>query len=113
MEGTNMIMKGKKHFAIPPGCTIEELLLDRNISVEEFAERMNLDTRSATDLLNGDIVLTEEIANRLESIFELPARFWIGLENLYRETIILVEKENAQSCFSLFGFFSKKRATAH
>ncbi|HPW94520.1 MAG TPA: hypothetical protein PLT31_04940 [Fibrobacteraceae bacterium] len=37
------------------------------------------------------------IANRLEMVLGVPAKFWINLEAIYREKLLLIEQENQLS----------------
>jgi len=76
--------------AIPPGATILELLEFHQLNREDFAARMEMDSN---DLLNGDIPLTPEIADKLELILGAPAAFWLGLEARYRKKLAAIEEE--------------------
>ena len=38
-------------------------------------------------LLAGGLPLTEEIAGKLETLLDLPAHFWLGLEASYRSDL--------------------------
>ena len=37
------------------------------------------------------------IANRLEMVLGVPAKFWINLEAIYREKLLLIKQENQLS----------------
>ena len=88
-----MIARSSKFIAIPPGETIKEQLDFRNMSREEFSQKMNLSAENIDGLLKGRFHITSETASRLESVFGVPAAFWEGLENLYREDLLKVEEE--------------------
>ena len=89
-----MANKSSTNFvAIPPGATIKEQLIDRNMSQKEFAVRMNLSEKHISKLINGEVQLTYETANKLEMVLGIPARFWNNLEAIYRENLIKVETE--------------------
>lgn len=89
------MLKSKTYIAIPPGATIKEQLEDRGISQKEFAARMELSEKHVSKLINGEVALTYDVANRLEFVLGLPARFWNNLEADYREKIIKVNEENS------------------
>lgn len=89
------MIESKSYIAIPPGATILELLEDRGMSREEFAERMDMTEEDVVRLINGDVVLAPLIAQKLELALGVPASFWIKLEEQYKEKRVLVEKENA------------------
>lgn len=73
--------------ATPPGSTIKEQLDEWSMPLEEFAKRMGMTEKIAVKLMNGNISLTEEIAEKLEDIFNIPAIFWINMETLYRKRL--------------------------
>lgn len=50
----------------------------------------------AEELIQGNILLTPEIAARLESIFGVPAEFWNKMEEIYRDKIVKIEAEKAK-----------------
>ncbi len=85
----------KTYIATPPGVTIEEQLEDHGITLAELSDKMALPEKTVVRLLRGDIRLTQDIANKLESVFDITAQFWLNLEKLYREKLFLVEAENA------------------
>lgn len=84
----------RTYIAIAPGETIKEQLSFRSMSQKELALRMGLTEKHVTNLLNGQVQLTANVAMRLESVLGVPAIFWENLESLYREALIKVEEEN-------------------
>ena len=89
------MVKSRSYIATPPGATIKEQLMDRNMSQKEFAARMDMSEKHISRLINGEVQLTPEMAVRLETVLGVPARFWNNLEAIYREKIIKAEDENA------------------
>lgn len=57
---------------------------DKGIGQKEFALKMDISEEPAEELIQGNILLTPEIAARLESIFGVPAEFWNKMEEIYR-----------------------------
>ena len=94
--GNDMANKinSKSYIAVPPGESIREQLDMRYMSQKEFALRMSMSEKHVSNLLNGKVSLTNEVANRLERVLGVPARFWNRLETLYREDLRKVEEEN-------------------
>lgn len=88
------MMKSKTTIATPPGATIKEQLIDRNMSQKEFALRMAMSEKHISRLINGDVQLTPDVAVRLELVLGIPAQFWNNLEMIYREKLIKVKAEN-------------------
>lgn len=61
-------MESKSYIATPPGATIKEQLDDRGMTQKEFASRMGLSEKHVSKLMNGDVHLTPEMAERLELV---------------------------------------------
>lgn len=86
--------KSKTYIATAPGATIKEQLVNRGMSQKEFAVRMDMSEKHISHLINGEVILTPDVANRLESVLGVPAKFWNNLESIYRQKLLLVEEEN-------------------
>ncbi len=87
-------MKSRSYIATPPGATIKEQIVDRGMSQKEFAARMDMSEKYISKLINGEVLLTSEMAMRLEMVLGLPAHFWNNLESIYREKLQLIQEEN-------------------
>jgi HTH-type transcriptional regulator / antitoxin HigA len=74
-------------FVSPPAETLRELL--ENMSETQKMAFTELIDFSAVvkDIVENRGPITEETAHKLEEIFAVPARFWINLENNYRESL--------------------------
>ena len=88
------MIKSRTFIATPPGATIKEQLQDRGLSQKEFALRMGMSEKHISNLINGDVRLTPEVAFRLEMVLGIPAKFWNNLESVYRDKIIKANAEN-------------------
>lgn len=88
-------MRSRTYIATPPGSTIKEQLESRIMSQKEFASRMGMSEKHISRLINGDVQLTPDVANRLEMVLGLPAKFWNNLETIYRDKLIKTEIENS------------------
>ena len=67
------MLSSRTYVAIPPGAPIKEQLADRGMSQKEFAIRMNLSEKHVSQLINGKVELTPEVANHLEMVFGITA----------------------------------------
>lgn len=85
----------KTYIATPPGATVREQLQNRGMTQKEFAARMDMSEKHISKFINGEVLLTPDMAMRLEMVLGLPAHFWMNLESIYREKLCLVEEENA------------------
>ncbi len=73
--------------AVPPGRTIDEQLQNRGITYIEFASSMEMTEKEIKHLLNGEVHISVDIAERLEKVLSVPSKFWIKLEGIYREKL--------------------------
>jgi len=86
--------RSRTTIATPPGATIKEQLIDRGMNQKEFSSRMEMSEKHISNLINGEVQLTPDVAMRLEMVLGLPARFWLNLEAIYREKLLKIEAEN-------------------
>ena len=86
------MLKNNKVIAIPPGYTIKEQLKDRNINLNDFIAKMNMSKEDVELLIEGKIILTNDLVSKLELILGLPKQFWINLENNYRNKLDIIKK---------------------
>jgi plasmid maintenance system antidote protein VapI len=77
----------KPDWASPPGNTIKDILVEEEMSKEEFAEEMNLSIDQATDLLAGRARITLATARRLNLVFSGGVEFWMRRDLQYRESL--------------------------
>ena len=89
------MIRSETFIAVPPGATIKEQLQMRNMSQKEFAERMDMTTKHISQLINGEVRLSPDVAVRLEMVLGVPAKFWNNLEAIYQDTLIKAKAENA------------------
>lgn len=80
--------------ATPPGKTIEEQLVMRHMTTSALAEKMSISINDVELLLEGRIEITLDIALELEFVLGIPAQFWLELEELYREKLELLKRED-------------------
>lgn len=79
--------KAQNMVAIPPGATIREHLVLRGITQEDFARDLGVSEEYISQLLEGNVELTPDIALRSEHVFGISANFWINLETIYRNKL--------------------------
>jgi HTH-type transcriptional regulator / antitoxin HigA len=74
-------------WASPPGETIGDVLRERNISIDDFAEKMQKSHQETVELLRGQSPITLGIARQLEKILGASVEFWMSREFRYRERL--------------------------
>lgn len=88
------MLESKSYIATPPGATIKELLEDRGMTQKEFSKRMGMSEKHTSKLINGEVHLTTDMAEKLELVLGVPAGFWNNLEAIYQEKLVKVKREN-------------------
>lgn len=76
-----------------PGSKIREELLSRGMLQKEFAVRMGITEKHLSKLINGEVLLTPNIATRLATVLGIPASVWSALEAEYRESLLRAQAE--------------------
>lgn len=97
MSGLYHARMSENYVAIPPGTTIEEQIEDCNMTKQEFAKKMGMSECFIDDLIDGNVLLTNEIAAKLEKVLGVDAYFWKNLEAGYREDLVKVNRENKRN----------------
>lgn len=87
------MMRSKTFIATPPGYTIKEQLDDRGLTQKEFALRMEMSEKHISKLINGEVLLTTDVALRLEMVLGINAQIWLNLETIYREKLAKIKTE--------------------
>lgn len=88
------MLESKSYIATPPGVTIKEQLDDRGMTQKEFAKRMGMSEKHISRLINGEVHLTPDAAEKIERVLGIPAGFWNKLEAIYQEKLAKVKNEN-------------------
>lgn len=90
---TNTPISYKPNFVYAPGETVLELLEEQGMSQTELAQRMGRPIKTINEIIRGKTAITTDTALQLEKVFGAPARFWLNLEQDYRE-FLAREAEN-------------------
>ena len=88
------MVKSRNIIATPPGATIREQLEDRGMQQKELAVRMGMSEKHISQIINGEVRLTPETAEKLEMVLGIPASFWNKLESIYEEKLAKAKVEN-------------------
>jgi HTH-type transcriptional regulator/antitoxin HigA len=97
METSNRTKAGTPYIAICPGATLKEELKARGIKQKDFAEQIGMQATHLSELINGKITLTKEIAFKLEEALGISAVFWLGLQNQYDYDKMKIEERNKKN----------------
>ena len=88
------MFESKSYIATPPGATITEQLEERGMTQNEFSKRMEMSEKQISQLMNGEVNLTPDMAEKLELVLGVSADFWNKLESIYQEKLVKVKQEN-------------------
>ena len=71
----------------PPGATLADLLLERELTHAEFCEQTKLSQTCLCRIICGDDAITSDLAELFESTLGPPASFWLNREQQYRQAL--------------------------
>jgi HTH-type transcriptional regulator/antitoxin HigA len=80
-------------WTVPPGSMLEEKIAEMGLTVETMAQRIELTPMEARRLLEGEIVLTDELADKLENLTGIPHEVWNNWEQTYRDDLIRLSSQ--------------------
>ena len=86
------IQKYNDIIAFHPGYYINELIEDMGITQEEFATRLGTTPKTVSKLVNGECNLSNDLIQKLSSMFGLSVEFWFNLQNKYEEKKIEIQQ---------------------
>jgi HTH-type transcriptional regulator/antitoxin HigA len=81
----------------PPGDTILDLIEERGWTQTELASRLGYTEKHISQLINGKVSLTDEVALCLERVLGSNAGFWLAREAKYREHSARLEAAKIQA----------------
>lgn len=79
--------------AICPGETIQETMECMGWTPEVFAKMLNITLDELSNLLQGSIPVTVELANKLQEATGTSASIWLAFEARYKEVSELLAQE--------------------
>lgn len=80
-----------------PGDTIVDLLEYRGLSIDDFAAAIELSLNKAEKLINGEVEIDLQIAEKLADFFGSSSSFWMGREVRYRGNPARVVRNSLKS----------------
>lgn len=83
----------KPDMVLPPGYTLLEMLLERNMTQTELSDRMGRPIKTINEIIKGKAAITPETAIQLETVFGVSADFWNQLELNYRSFLARIKSD--------------------
>lgn len=68
----------------PPGNTIQDILIEKRWTTEDFRKRMRMSKQEVDDLIEGRKQITPRIAANLSKTVGSTVEFWLKREEDYR-----------------------------
>ena len=75
-------------WTVPPGSMLEEKIAEMGLTIEAMAEKINWTPMEVRRLLEGDIALTDDIADKLEDLTGISHEVWNHWEQTYRDDLV-------------------------
>jgi len=85
--------QNRRDWTVPPGSMLEEKIAEMGLTVEAMAAKIELIPTEARRLLEGDIALTVELADKLEELTGISHEVWNNWEQTYRDDLIRFSSE--------------------
>ncbi len=80
-----MFIRGVHTTAVSVGETISELLKARGSSQKDLAQELGVTEKKLTEILDGEVELTREVALKLAAIFSVSAKSWLACDATFRK----------------------------
>lgn len=90
------IQNYKDLIAFHPGSYVEEIIEDLNMSQEEFAIRLGTTPKTISKLVNGEISVSKDLANKLFKLTGVSILTWLNLQASYDAKVLEIEELQIQ-----------------
>lgn len=67
----------------PPGCTLMAKLREMDMSIEEFAMKIERPEQLILEITKGTHPISYELAVAFERITQIPTEFWLSRQKIY------------------------------
>lgn len=86
-----MATEFKPNYAVHPGVLLKEELDALHLTQKAAAEKAGVSKTVINEVIKGKRGISAELAVRLESVVESPARFWLNAQSIYDEIMARVK----------------------
>ena len=81
--------------AFHPGYYVKEIIEDMGVTQSEFAKRLNTTDKTLCKLVNAEISLSDDLAQKLAQMMGTSVKVWLDLQTSYTEKILEIKKRKA------------------
>ena len=86
-----MATEFKPNYAVHPGALLKEELDALHLTQKAAAEKAGVSKTVINEVIKGKRGISAELAVKLESVVESPARFWLNAQSIYDEIMARVK----------------------
>lgn len=86
-----MAIEFKPNYAVHPGVLLKEELDALHLTQKAAAEKAGVSKTVINEVIKGKRGISAELAVKLESVVESPARFWLNAQSIYDEIMARVK----------------------
>lgn len=86
-----MAIEFKPNYAVHPGVLLKEELDALHLTQKAAAEKAGVSKTVINEVIKGKRGISAELAVKLESVVESPARFWLNVQSIYDEIMARVK----------------------
>lgn len=87
--------------AFHPGYYVKEILEELEITQEEFAVQLGVTGKTLSQLINGKINLSKDVASKLSIMLGTSVDVWLNLQQTYIEECLEIGERKKLAGFSL------------
>lgn len=84
-----------------PGYYVKEILEELEITQEEFAAQLGVTGKTLSQLINGKINLSKDVASKLSIMLGTSVDVWLDLQQTYIEECLEIRERKKLAGFSL------------
>ena len=86
-----MATEFKPNYAVHPGVLLKKELDALHLTQKAAAEKAGVSKTVINEVIKGKRGISAELAVKLESVVESPARFWLNAQSIYDEIMARVK----------------------
>lgn len=83
--GSKKTYSFKPDWAVPVAEVLGEILVELDLSFSDVATTLGIPLEEFRDAVYGRTRLTPELASGLETVTNVPARFWLQLDEIFHK----------------------------
>ena len=70
-----------------PGYYIKEIIDYEGYSIKEFADKLNISEEDLIKIIDGELNISYELANKLSLVLGTSTEYWLNLQDTYNSSV--------------------------